>query len=85
MARSRQSGTLTRLGLSAAVYSQREVRTVTISGMSINLSFCARKPCESNDSRAADRLRRSTRNRNNKTTATISGSNNDLVKQTASC
>lgn len=62
MARSMHSGTDTCVGLSAAIISYSDVSTVTISGMSISLSFCARSPCESNCSNAVERLNMSTKN-----------------------
>lgn len=60
MAKSMHNGTDTCAGLSAAITSYSDVSTVTISGMSISLSFCARSPCESNCSNAVERLNMST-------------------------
>lgn len=37
-----------------SIVTNNECNTVVISGMSINLSFCALKPCRSNDSIAID-------------------------------
>jgi len=60
MARSMHSGMDTCVVLSAAITSYSDVSTVTMSGMSISLSFCARSPCESNCSSAVERLNMST-------------------------
>jgi len=60
MARSMHNGTDTCVVLSAAITSYSDVSTVTMSGMSISLSFCARSPCESNCSSAVERLNMST-------------------------
>lgn len=62
MAKSMHNGTDTCVGLSAVITSYRDVKTVTMSGMSISLSFCARSPCESNCSNAVERLNMSTAN-----------------------
>lgn len=66
MAKSMHKGTDTCVGLSAVITSYRDVKTVTMSGMSISLSFCARSPCESNCSNAVERLNMSTVNKKNK-------------------
>lgn len=63
MAKSMHKGTDTCVGLSAVITSYRDVKTVTMSGMSISLSFCARSPCESNCSNAVERLNMSTANK----------------------
>ena len=65
MAKSMHNGTDTCIGLSAAITSYSDVSTVTISGISMSLSFWALSPCESNCSSAQDKLKRSTVETNN--------------------